>query len=258
MSAHHALASLTHNSFFLRITTLSVMLAAWFVFAHWAQLDHLPTPTQVLYAIVYHSQSGELFYHVAITLLRVLVSFVLALFIGAAIGIAMGRSKRINAAFDDLLIIALNIPALVIIILCYIWFGLNEVAAITAVAINKIPLVITIMREAARTIDQKLIHVAHVYRLSTAKKLTKIYLPQLYPSFMAAARSGLSLIWKIVLVVELLGRSNGVGFQLHSYFQLFDISSILAYTGVFVAIVLIIEAAIIRPTEKHVNRWRLP
>ncbi|MBC6444419.1 MAG: ABC transporter permease [Alphaproteobacteria bacterium GM202ARS2] len=257
MPPQHASAPLTHNVFFLRTMTLSAMLATWLICAHWAQVEHLPTPAEVFAAIIDQTQSGELFYHVTITLLRVLVSFFLALFIGAAIGIAMGRNQRINAALDDMLIIFLNIPALVVIILCYIWFGLNEVAAITAVAINKIPLVVTIMREAARTIDQKLIDVAQVYRLSTAKKLTKVYLPQLYPSFMAASRSGLSLIWKIVLVVELLGRSNGVGFKLHSYFQLFDIASILAYTSVFVAIVLIIDVAIIRPTEKYANRWRL-
>ena len=35
----------------------------------------------------------------------------------------------------------LNVPALVIIILCYVWFGLNEVAAIVAVSLNKIPMV---------------------------------------------------------------------------------------------------------------------
>ena len=51
------------------------------------------------------------------------------------------------------------------------------------------------------------------------------------PTSLAAARSGLALIWKIVLVAELLGRSNGVGFQLGIYFQLFDVAGILAYTS---------------------------
>ena len=43
------------------------------------------------------------------------------------------------------------------------------------------------------------------------KLLIKVIFPQLYPYLMSSARSGLSLIWKIVLVVELLGRSEGVG-----------------------------------------------
>ena len=73
---------------------------------------------------------------------------------------------------------------------------------------------------------------------------------------MAAARSGLALIWKIVLVVELLGRSNGVGFQLGIYFQLFDITGILAYTFAFAAVILAIEAGVLQPLERRATRWR--
>jgi NitT/TauT family transport system permease protein len=73
---------------------------------------------------------------------------------------------------------------------------------------------------------------------------------------MVAARSGIALIWKIVLVVELLGRSNGIGFQLSVFFQLFDIASILAYTLAFVIVMITVELAFIGPMDKHVTRWR--
>jgi NitT/TauT family transport system permease protein len=74
---------------------------------------------------------------------------------------------------------------------------------------------------------------------------------------MAAARSGLALIWKIVLVVELLGRSDGVGFQLGTFFQFFDITNILAYTLAFAAVVLGVEAVLMRPLERRLTRWRV-
>jgi NitT/TauT family transport system permease protein len=73
---------------------------------------------------------------------------------------------------------------------------------------------------------------------------------------MAATRSGLALIWKIILVVELLGRSNGMGYQLHLFFQLFDVASILAYTIAFVAIIQLIELMILKPLDKKSLRWR--
>ncbi|NMG32560.1 ABC transporter permease, partial [Aromatoleum evansii] len=180
----------------------------------------------------------------------------LAMAIGAAIGIAMGRWRRLDALLDGWLVLGLNIPALVTIILCYVWFGLNDAAAIVAVAVNKIPTVVVTVREGARAIDARLMQVAHAYRLPRLRTFTHVYLPQLYPYLMAAARSGLSLIWKIVLVVELLGRSNGVGFQLNLFFQLFDIAGILAYTLVFAAVVLVVEAAGLRPLERRLTRWR--
>jgi NitT/TauT family transport system permease protein len=66
----------------------------------------------------------------------------------------------------------------------------------------------------------------------------------------------LALIWKIILVVELLGRSNGMGYQLHLFFQLFDVASILAYTIAFVAIIQLIELMILKPLDKKSLRWR--
>ena len=82
------------------------------------------------------------------------------------------------------------------------------------------------------------------------------YLPQLFPYLIASARGGISLIWKIVLVVELLGRSNGIGFKLHEFFQFFDISSILAYTFAFVIVMLAIENFLFVPLDNFANKWR--
>ena len=201
----------------------------------------LPSPSNVLIKINDEINANELFKHTGITLRRVFLSFSIAMIIGAAIGIFMGRRKKINDFFDDWLVLGLNVPALVIIILCYVWFGLNESAAILAVSLNKIPMVAVIMREGSRSIDEQYIDVAKFYNISKKKLFYKIIIPQLYPYLMSAARSGLSLIWKIVLVVELLGRSDGVGFKLYGLFQFFDISGILAYTFTFVAVIIFVE-----------------
>jgi ABC-type nitrate/sulfonate/bicarbonate transport system permease component len=144
----------------------------------------------------------------------------------------------------------------VIIYLCYLWGGLTELSAIIAVALNKVPNTATILREGARAVDRELMQVADVLRLSWGRRMRQVYLPQLYPYFTAATRSGVSLIWKIVLVAEFVGRSNGVGFQLSVYFQFFDITNILAYTASFVAVVLAVESWAMRPLERRLTRWR--
>src|SRR5512139_4005100 len=94
--------------------------------------------------------SGQLTYHLGATLIRLIVSFSVAMLLGSAIGLALGRSKKLDAFFDNWLVIFLNIPALVTIILCYVWFGLTEVSAILAVVINKLPNVVVTVREGAR------------------------------------------------------------------------------------------------------------
>jgi NitT/TauT family transport system permease protein len=129
-------------------------------------------------------------------------------------------------------------------------------AAIFAIALNKIPNVAVTIREGARALDSGLMEMADVFRVPRMRTLREVVLPQLYPYLAAAARSGLALIWKIALVVELLGRSNGVGFQLGVYFQLFDVAGILAYALAFIAVVQLIEWLVLQPLEHHLTQWR--
>lgn len=216
----------------------------------------LPMPMEVFRIVLAGVADGSLPYHVGVTLARVAASFVLSMLIGAGIGLALGRSALLNRLFDGWLVLFLNLPALVVIILCYVWFGLVESAAVLAVSLNKIPNVAVIVREGARSLDRDYLEVARLYRFGAWGTLRHVVLPQLAPYLMAAARSGLALIWKIVLVVELMGRSNGVGFQLNLFFQLFDVGAILAYTLVFIAVVLLIETAGLRPLDRRLARWR--
>ncbi len=240
----------------LRLLSIAFLAACWEIGSRFAGPRYLPAPLDVLHRLVVEAQSGALFFHLGVTLLRVAAAFTLAMAIGAAIGFAMGRSRVADRLGDPWLILLLNLPALVIIVLAYIWIGLNEVAAIGAVALNKIPNAIVTMREGARALDPQLDEMADVFGFPFGRRLRHVLAPQLAPYFASAARTGLSLVWKIVLVVELLGRSNGVGFQINLAFQLFDLTLLLAYALPFVAVMLAIETLLVRPLERHVSRWR--
>ncbi len=235
--------------------SLAGFVACWALIAAVLQSPVLPGPLEV-WQVFLRESAQDYWWHLGATLLRVVAAFVLAMSIGSAIGIALGRSEATDRAFGGWLTLFLNLPALVTIILCYVWFGLTEVAAIAAVAINKIPNVAATVREGARALSRDLAEMSSVYRMSLADRLRHVVLPQLTPFFAAAARTGLALVWKIVLVVELLGRSNGVGFQLHVYFQLFEVAAILAYAFGFIVVVQLIEIGLIGPWERHANRWR--
>ncbi len=245
-----------HRRTLVQVLSLIVLLVLWQAAAMVVRDRVLPPPIVVFDVMIAGFQDGEIPYNIGITLLRVAASFTLAMLIGVAFGIAMGRNRGLDRFFDGWLVLFLNVPALVTIILCYVWFGLGEVAAISAVAINKIPNVVVTLREGARALNPDYTEMAQVFRLNRVKTLRHVVLPQLFPFVAASARSGLALIWKIVLVVELLGRSNGVGFELHTLFQLFDVAGILAYTLTFVAVVQLIEIGLLQPLERRANQWR--
>ncbi|MCM2398189.1 ABC transporter permease [Rhizobium sp. S95] len=245
------------NPVVVRSVSLGLILLVWIVAAGLtADATVLPQPWTLLEPFVRVVGSGALPYHLGMTLFRVVCAFVPAMLIGAAIGFLMGRFPSVDRWLDPWLVVFLNLPALVLIVLCYLWIGLNETAAILAVVLNKIPNVATLVREGARALDPDLDAMAKVYRMSGPARLRHVVLPQLAPFLAGAARSGIAVIWKIVLVVEFLGRSSGIGFQIHFYFQLFDVTMVLVYALTFIVVMLVVEALLLQPVERRARRWR--
>lgn len=215
----------------------------------------LPPLSRVVMAL-FEGLRGSLATDLGITLARVAAAFALAMVLGTALGIAMGLSRRIDAALDSVVTLLLNLPALVVIVLLFVWFGMNEAMTVTAVALNKLPGTAVTLREGARALDRELADMARAFRMSRLTTLRHVILPQLGPYLVAAARSGLAVVWKIVLVAELLGRSNGIGFRLQVDFQLFDVTAILADTLALLIAVQAIEWALLQPLERAVSAWR--
>ncbi|MGY2048521.1 ABC transporter permease [Methylobacterium sp. JK268] len=239
-----------------RALSALILLAAWWVTSRVADPRSLPSPEAVAAFIGRETLSGDLPRNVGITLIRVVLSFCLAMATGAVLGVLLGRSRTADRLLDTPLLVLLNTPALVITVLAYIWLGLTETAAILAVALNKMPNVAVIMREGARGLDPGLEEMALAFRYDRRTWIRHVLLPQLEPFAVAAARSGLSLAWKIVLVVELLGRPNGVGYAISYSFQLFDVAALFGYSLVFTAVMLAADALLLQPLDAHVRRWR--
>ncbi|MEZ5899097.1 MAG: ABC transporter permease [Hyphomicrobiaceae bacterium] len=239
------------------VASLATLVLLWHVGAEWAHSRYFPTPAAVFDVLKREALDGQLFTHVGATLLRVVMAFTIAMFIGSVIGMLLGRFKTADRFFDTWLILVLNLPALVTITLSYVWLGMNGTAAVVAVAINQIPNVAVTMREGARSLSRDLAEMAQIYKFGPWRTFRHVILPQLAPFFAAAARSGLALVWKIVLVVEALGGSGrGVGYQIYIAFGSFDVTTILAYALAFIVIVQIIELAILQPIQARVNKWR--
>jgi NitT/TauT family transport system permease protein len=239
-----------------RILSLATLVAVWAAAAALAQSRLLPGPLTIGATILADLRSGELPFQMSCTLARVTGSFAIAMVLGTIAGYAMGRSTALDRYADPWLVVLINMPALVTIIFAYIWIGLNETAAILAVAVNKLPNVIVVMREGARALDPDLDEMAEAFKFSWITRIRHVVIPQLAPYLAASSRSGLSIVWKIVLVVELIGRPNGVGFVLGSAFSLFDMAKILSYAISFIALMLVIEGLLVQPLERRAIRWR--
>lgn len=191
------------------------------------------------------------------TLLRVVVSFALSLLLGTLIGALSGFSRMLDALLEAWVVLGLAIPRILLVVVAYLLIGLNDVAAIAALVLMLIPQVVVQMREGIRSMDPKLIEMAHAFRRPRAQIWRQVIVPQLMPYLVGTARSTFSLTWKMVVFVELLGRTNGVGYQINFYFQMFEMRGILAYGVAMTLVLAAVDFAMLYLSERAF-RWRRP
>jgi NitT/TauT family transport system permease protein len=240
----------------LELLSLPLLLVIWQLVSAHARNKLFPGPLDVFGHVWVLATTGDLIPDFEKTLLRSAIAFVVSMVLGSIAGIALGQVRWLDRLFAGWVLVGLNLPAIVIAIVLYIWLGLTEFALILAVVANKVPLVAVTMREGVRSLSADYDELALAFRVPPMRRLRFVVIPQLMPFFLAAARTGLSLIWKIVLIFEVLGSDGGVGFRIALFFQFFDVTGILAYTVSFIIVVIVIEYVALRPLETWTSSWR--
>ena len=201
-------------------------------------------------------RDGEAFRQIGITLLRISLGFAAAFVIALVGGIFAARNLTFRRFCEPALILGLTVPGLVWSLLCVIWFGVGLLAPTVAIALGIVPVMMLHVIHGMRSIDGELIEMVTVFQLSTRDRLTMMWIPGLVPHLIAGARVGLSLAWKVIVLVELFGLSNGVGYQLNAEFSSQNVAGVLAWTVIFWVVMVVIEYGALQSLERHLVGWR--
>lgn len=240
----------------LKLLSAVLFVAFWWLVSLTMPPALVPGPVETVTALAGEIASGEVGLHLAMTMIRVIGGLALAMVIGIPIGMVMGVNRRAEAMLDIWIMVALTVPSLCYAIICFIWLGLNEAATIVAIAITAAPSIAINIWEGVKTIDLKLVGMARVFEAKRSTIFREVLLPQIFPYILAAARFGLGIVWKIAVLVELIGRPNGVGFKLFYWYQLADMEQVLGWTLLFTFIMVFIEIAVFKPIERKLFAWR--
>ncbi|MDR7415825.1 MAG: ABC transporter permease [Armatimonadota bacterium] len=240
----------------VRLVGVAGMLVVWMGAASLLPDTVLPGPSAVLQTIWRNLHQPETFYHIGVTVRRVLVGMGLALVAGTLVGVIMGISRVGEWVLDTWVLVGLTIPAVVYGIVCILWFGLRDLAAFMAIGISAFPAIAINMWQGVKAIDLSLVHMGKAFRLSRRALVLKVVIPQTVPYLLAAVRYALGISWKIATVVELIGLSSGVGYMLHYWYGLFSMRQVLAWTLTFTGVLVLFEFVVLKPLDGWVTRWR--
>ena len=200
--------------------------------------------------------NGEAVRQIAITLERIAGGFALAAVVALGFGILCARNRFAADFVEPALILGLTVPGLVWALLCVVWFGASLTTSVVSIALVVAPALTVSVTQGIRSVNPELVEMTHVYRFSFFERLRRLWLPAITPFLMSGARLGFSLAWKVVVLVEIFGLSNGVGYQLNSAFSSHNVGGMLAWTIAFGIAMSIIEYGVFKIVEQRLLRWR--
>ncbi|PQM44585.1 Putative aliphatic sulfonates transport permease protein SsuC [Mycobacterium talmoniae] len=235
---------------------MATLAAGWQLMA--MQLDNVLVPglPAIARALVTTVAGGHFLSALGITLLRVALGFTLAFVVSLAVGIGMGRNAVARRFFEPAVLLGLTVPSLIWALLCVIWFGVGLTNPVIAVALSAAPALTLNVYQGVASLSGELAEMVHVYRFPLRRRLRYLWLPAIQPALFSGARIGLSLSWKVIVLVEVFGMSSGVGYELNNAFGAQDVAGVLSWTMLFAVVMAILEYGVLQGLERYLTRWR--
>ena len=220
-----------------------------------------PSPVVVGNLIVEFVFEGDIdnqsaLYHLRVTFGRVVLSTALALSIAVGIGIAMKANDGVAKAFEAWLPVWMTPPDVVVILVVMVIVGFNSQAVVLAVTFAYTPFALVTIWQGLQEIDPGLIEMADAFEASRFEIWRRIYIPHLLSYIFSSLRNLFGMTWKVAVIAEVFGISNGVGSRVRFWFLQGNIAEVLAYAVLFVGVVLVVEYAILNPIQHRAFAWR--
>jgi len=240
-----------------RVLLVGLITLIWSFAASRAPSYILPGPGKVLTAIVTLWHGDSFLQDLCATFKRVCIGFALATLIGAPLGLALGSSKLLGRFFAPVLSVLNSVSSAIWAIFAILWFGISDWAPAFVVFTTSLPLILTNVWRGAQTVDRQYIDLARSLRMSRQQILLKIHLPTILPFLVSGAHMAFGFGWRVSLVAETLGASNGVGYRLRQAADLVQSDVVFAWTVCIVALMLLLEALVLTPLESRMFRWKI-
>ena len=178
----------------------------------WLSTRVLPEPLAVVKAFFSLAQSGELWTHVAVSTRRAALGFVIGGGLGLLLGLLTGSFKAAETLLDSTLQMVRNIPALALIPLVILWFGIDETAKLFLVSLGVFFPIYLNTFHGIRSVDKGLIEMARSYGLRGWQLYRQVILPGALPSILVGVRFSLGLTWVLLIVAETISAQAGIGY----------------------------------------------
>ncbi len=236
---------------------IGLSLAVWHAAARQYPPWAVPAPTDVARELVRLVREGTLVAAVAVTTVRTLAGFGLAVLLGGLSGLLAGLLPPLRQALAPVVTAIQGVPPVALIIVALLWFDANSSAPVFTITVAVLPIIFAAALEGTRAVDRGLIEMATVFRTPRRMLVTDVYLPHLLSYLFPALVSGLGLAWKVALLAELMaGSRTGMGAGLGAARVNLNVAGMFAWIAVVVILLLAMENLLLRPLKRRLEPWQ--
>lgn len=227
---------------FYQIIILLAFIATWEITAQLGILNSFvfSSPSRVIKTIVEMASSGELFYHLGITLLETLLSFALVNVVGLIVAVILWWNDSISKVLEPYLIVLNSLPKSALAPVFIVWLGNNmKTIIVAAVSVALFGTIITLYSDFKAVEEDK---VKLIYTLGGTKRdvLMKVILPSNIPSIISLMKVNIGLSLVGVIIGEFLASKAGLGYLIIYGSQVFK----LDYVVMSIVILCVVATAL--------------
>jgi ABC-type nitrate/sulfonate/bicarbonate transport system permease component len=246
-----------------RWVVLVAGVGAWQLWTEYRKSPFFPPPSAIV-ARMYHLWFSGPVAHVFLTsdatgnllpsLGRILLGLAIVTVVGVPLGIALGRSRTVTDYLDPLLQFGRSIPVVTMAPVFIAIFKIGtqmEVATIVAGTIW--PLLLNTI-DGASSVDPMELETASAFRLTRWQRLRRLIVPSAMPKIFTGFRLALSLSLILMVFSELVGSSDGIGYEMNNASSSFDMTWLWS-TIVLLGILGYLLNAVLYAIENHVLAW---
>jgi ABC-type nitrate/sulfonate/bicarbonate transport system permease component len=246
-----------------RWVVLAVGAFAWQGWAQWRHSVFFPPPSAIL-ANMYHSWFSGPASHLSLTsaaignilpsLGRIGIAVGIAVVVGGPLGIAIGRSSAVSEFLEPLLHFARSIPPVALVTVFIVLFKLGDEMEIAFITFGIIWPILLNTIDGAQTLDPLQVETARVFGLSTSQRVTRLIVPAALPKFFAGLRISVSLALILMVIAELTGSTDGIGYLMNNATNDYDMLAL--WSGiVLLGILGYALNAVVLGIEHHALAW---
>ncbi len=199
--------------------------------------------------------TGEIWPHLAASGLELVAGLAAAIVVGIPLGLVAGRYRLLSAALEPFMSAFNATPQIAFLPLIILWIGAGFGARVLIIYLLTVVPILINAHAAVRTVDRRLLQVAHSFGASEARIFRSIILPSSVPFLLGGLRLAIGRGMIGIIVGELYGQAIGVGLMINRAGALFQTDK------VFVGVLTIVAAGlalteVVRRIERRVELWR--